>query len=139
MHRSKGKLSGVLHKGFKPDKWSVQIDFRPLPLPLPGWRRVVGDSNTRFASLVFIGDGDVRSKTSLRMAVARIKLLRNRKEAQVRQMRREVAQLLEANQDMTARIRVRASSHRFVISLHPRPLLRGDSTRLQRVIPRLTS
>jgi hypothetical protein len=31
MHRS--KLSGVLHKGFKPDKWSVQIvllsaDFR---------------------------------------------------------------------------------------------------------------
>lgn len=44
------------------------------------------------------------------MAVARIKLLRNRKEVQVRQMRREVAQLLEANQDMTARIRVRASS-----------------------------
>ncbi|KAG2600147.1 hypothetical protein PVAP13_5KG490900 [Panicum virgatum] len=66
MHKSKGKLSGVLHKGFKPDK----------------------------------------CKTSLRMAVARIKLLRNRKEAQVRQMRREVAQLLEANQDMTARIRV---------------------------------
>ena len=48
------------------------------------------------------------SKTSMRMAVARIKLLRNRKEVQVRQMRREVAQLLEANQDMTARIRVRA-------------------------------
>jgi len=66
MHKSKGKLSGVLHKGFKPDK----------------------------------------CKTSLRMAVARIKLLRNRKEVQVRQMRREVAQLLEANQDMTARIRV---------------------------------
>lgn len=42
--------------------------------------------------------------------MARIKLLRNRKEAQVRQMRREVAQLLEANQDMTARIRVRAFS-----------------------------
>lgn len=40
--------------------------------------------------------------------MARIKLLRNRKEVQVRQMRREVAQLLEANQDMTARIRVRA-------------------------------
>ncbi|OEL21246.1 IST1-like protein [Dichanthelium oligosanthes] len=66
MHKSKGKLSGVLHKGFKPDK----------------------------------------CKTSLRMAVARIKLLRNRKEVQVRQMRREVSQLLEANQDMTARIRV---------------------------------
>lgn len=27
MHKSKGKLSGVLHKGFKPDKWSVEIDF----------------------------------------------------------------------------------------------------------------
>ena len=78
--------------------------------PAPGVAgRVVGDSNARFASSVFIGGDDVRSKTSLRMAVARIKLLRNRKEAQVRQMRREVAQLLEANQDMTARIRVRAS------------------------------
>ncbi|XP_062218952.1 uncharacterized protein LOC133918867 isoform X2 [Phragmites australis] len=66
MHKSKGKLSGVLHKGFKPDK----------------------------------------CKTSLRMAVARIKLLRNRKEVQVRQMRRDLAQLLDANQDQTARIRV---------------------------------
>ena len=27
MHKSKGKLSGVLHKGFKPDKWSVEMDF----------------------------------------------------------------------------------------------------------------
>ena len=44
------------------------------------------------------------------MAVARIKLLRNRKVVQIRQMRREVGQLLEANQDMTARIRVRAFS-----------------------------
>lgn len=32
MHKTKGKLSGVLHKGFKPDKWSVhQIGFRLLP------------------------------------------------------------------------------------------------------------
>jgi hypothetical protein len=31
MHKSRGKLSGVLHKGFKPDKWSVQIDFLSLP------------------------------------------------------------------------------------------------------------
>uniref|UniRef100_A0A0E0G5C1 Uncharacterized protein n=1 Tax=Oryza nivara TaxID=4536 RepID=A0A0E0G5C1_ORYNI len=44
MHRSKVKLSGVLHMGFKPDK----------------------------------------CKTALRMALARIKLLRNRKEVQVR-------------------------------------------------------
>jgi hypothetical protein len=47
------------------------------------------------------------SKIALKMAMARIKLLRNKKEAQVRQMRREVAQLLEGNQDQTARIRVR--------------------------------
>jgi hypothetical protein len=43
------------------------------------------------------------------MAVARIRLLRNRKEVAVRQMRREVAKLLEANQDQTSRIRVPAS------------------------------
>ncbi|KAI4999986.1 hypothetical protein ZWY2020_004575 [Hordeum vulgare] len=66
MHRSKGKLSGVLSKGFKPDK----------------------------------------CKIALKMAMARIKLLRNKKEVQVRQMRREVAQLLDGNQDQTARIRV---------------------------------
>ncbi|GJM93401.1 hypothetical protein PR202_ga09954 [Eleusine coracana subsp. coracana] len=66
MHKGRGKLSGVLHKGFKPDK----------------------------------------CKTSLKMGVARINLLRNRKEVAVRQMRHEVAQLLEANQDQTARIRV---------------------------------
>ncbi|PWZ30335.1 hypothetical protein Zm00014a_004370 [Zea mays] len=70
MHKSKRKFSGILHKGFKPDK----------------------------------------CKTSLRMAVARIKLLQNRKEVQVRQMRREVAQLLEANQDMTARIKILTES-----------------------------
>ncbi|KAI4999985.1 hypothetical protein ZWY2020_004574 [Hordeum vulgare] len=66
MHRSKGKLSGVLSKGFKPDK----------------------------------------CKIALKMAMAQIKLLRNKKEVQVRQMRREVAQLLDGNQDQTARIRV---------------------------------
>nr|CAB3489331.1 unnamed protein product [Digitaria exilis]CAB3494736.1 unnamed protein product [Digitaria exilis] len=64
MNRTKGKLSGILHKGFKPDK----------------------------------------CKKSLRITVSRIKLVRNRKEVQVRQMRREVARLLETNQDITARI-----------------------------------
>jgi hypothetical protein len=59
------------------------------------------------------------------MALARIKLLRNRKEVQVRQMRREVAQLLEADQDQTARIRVRLplppslSRSQFVSSAPP--------------------
>ena len=44
------------------------------------------------------------------MAMARIKLLRNKKQVQVRQMRGEVAKLLESNQDQTARIRVRPAS-----------------------------
>jgi vacuolar protein sorting-associated protein IST1 len=109
MHKTKGKLSGVLHKGFKPDKWSVrQIGFRfAAPPRARRWvAEGVGDSNVCFG--FFFSVVWFPSKTSLRMAVARIKLLRNRKEVQVRQMRREVAQLLEANQDMTARIRVRA-------------------------------
>lgn len=35
-----------------------------------------------------------------------MKLLRNKKEVQVKQMKREIAQLLESGQDQTARIRV---------------------------------
>lgn len=105
MHKGKGKLSGVLHKGFKPDKWSVGIDF---------WcSRGGGGCPISRPVCLFVC---FPSKTSLRMAVARIKLLRNRKEVQVRQMRREVAQLLESNQDMTARIRVRALPRRLAPS-----------------------
>ncbi|XP_022159240.1 uncharacterized protein LOC111025657 isoform X2 [Momordica charantia] len=47
-----------------------------------------------------------KCKTSLKLAVSRIKLLRNKKEVQVRQLRGELAKLLEAGQDQTARIRV---------------------------------
>nr|CAB3457769.1 unnamed protein product [Digitaria exilis] len=45
-------------------------------------------------------------KTEARMAAARMKLLRNRREAQVRQMRRDIAALLRDKQEDTARIRV---------------------------------
>lgn len=48
----------------------------------------------------------VCSKTMAKMAVARIKLLRNKREVVVRQMRRDIAMLLESRQDATARIRV---------------------------------
>nr|GMC62586.1 IST1-like protein [Ipomoea batatas] len=41
-----------------------------------------------------------------KMTVARIKLLRNKREVVVRQMRRDIAMLLETGQDATARIRV---------------------------------
>lgn len=41
-----------------------------------------------------------------KMAVARIKLLRNKRQAVVKQMRRDIALLLQSGQDATARIRV---------------------------------
>ncbi|KAL3829962.1 hypothetical protein ACJIZ3_018764 [Penstemon smallii] len=47
-----------------------------------------------------------KCKTSLRLAASRMKLLRNKKDVQVKQMKREIAQLLESGQDRTARIRV---------------------------------
>ena len=50
-----------------------------------------------------------RSKTLLKLTIPRIKLLRNRRELQLRQMRRDIAKLLEAGQEATARIRVRGA------------------------------
>ncbi|XP_074308454.1 uncharacterized protein LOC141643272 [Silene latifolia] len=47
-----------------------------------------------------------KCKTWARMTIARIKLLRNKREALLRQMRRDVALLLQSRQDATARIRV---------------------------------
>ncbi|KAL5660337.1 hypothetical protein ACJX0J_027462, partial [Zea mays] len=80
--------------------WSVEIDFCCSRTDAEGW------GNLPNICFIFFFLRWFPNKTSLRMAVARIKLLRNRKEVQVHQMRHEVAQLLEANQDMTARIRV---------------------------------
>lgn len=45
-----------------------------------------------------------------KMAVARIKLLRNKREVVIKQMRRDIAMLLESGQDATARIRVNLST-----------------------------
>ncbi|KAK8547232.1 hypothetical protein V6N13_097948 [Hibiscus sabdariffa] len=47
-----------------------------------------------------------KCKTALKLAVPRIKLMKNRREAQVQHLKRELAQLLESGQDQTARIRV---------------------------------
>ncbi|KAI5064424.1 hypothetical protein GOP47_0021094 [Adiantum capillus-veneris] len=47
-----------------------------------------------------------KCKTSLRLAVSRIKLLRNKRDIQLKQMKRELAQLLQTNQEPSARIRV---------------------------------
>lgn len=60
----------------------------------------------------------VGSKTSLKLATARIKLLKNKKDVQVKQMRRDLAQLLETGQDQTARIRVSATETLFGIIIH---------------------
>ncbi|XP_022749908.1 IST1 homolog [Durio zibethinus] len=47
-----------------------------------------------------------KCKTALKLAIPRIKLMKNKREAQVKQLKRELAQLLESGQDQTARIRV---------------------------------
>ncbi|KAJ8452136.1 hypothetical protein Cgig2_016717 [Carnegiea gigantea] len=45
------------------------------------------------------------SKTALNLAKSRVKLLKNKREIQIKRMRRELAQLLQSGQDQTARIR----------------------------------
>lgn len=47
-----------------------------------------------------------KCKTLLKLTIPRIKLLRNRKELSIKQMRRDIAKLLENGQEATARIRV---------------------------------
>ncbi|KAL3532583.1 hypothetical protein ACH5RR_006104 [Cinchona calisaya] len=47
-----------------------------------------------------------KCKMALKLAASRMKLMKNKKEVQVKQMKRELAQLLESGQDQTARIRV---------------------------------
>ncbi|KAJ4829452.1 hypothetical protein Tsubulata_015703 [Turnera subulata] len=71
----------------------------------------VASSNTKklmklTLSIFRPGFNSSKCKTAAKMAVARIKLLRNKREAVVRQMRRDIASLLKSGQDATARIRV---------------------------------
>ncbi|KAL9252987.1 IST1-like protein [Drosera capensis] len=47
-----------------------------------------------------------KCKTALKLAVSRIKLMKNKKEVQLRQLKRDVAQLLQSGQQQTAMIRV---------------------------------
>ncbi|KAJ6859165.1 IST1 [Populus alba x Populus x berolinensis] len=47
-----------------------------------------------------------KCKTLLKLTIPRIKLLRNRREIQIKQMHRDVAKLLETGQEATSRIRV---------------------------------
>ncbi|KAL5573061.1 hypothetical protein UlMin_022658 [Ulmus minor] len=47
-----------------------------------------------------------KCKTALKLAIPRMKLLNNKREAHIKQLKRELAQLLESGQVQTARIRV---------------------------------
>ncbi|KAL9224720.1 hypothetical protein vseg_000729 [Gypsophila vaccaria] len=47
-----------------------------------------------------------KCKTALNLAKARVKIMKNKKDVQMRQLRREIGQLLQNGQDQTARIRV---------------------------------
>ncbi|KAL3692606.1 hypothetical protein R1sor_006257 [Riccia sorocarpa] len=47
-----------------------------------------------------------KCKTLLKLAMARIKLLRNKRDIQIKQMRKDIAQLLQTGQEPSARIRV---------------------------------
>ncbi|KAG4941521.1 hypothetical protein JHK87_045392 [Glycine soja] len=59
-----------------------------------------------FDSIFNKGFKAAKCKTLLKLTIPRIKLLRNRREIQLKNMRREIAKLLETGQEATARIRV---------------------------------
>lgn len=106
----------LLRRTFSASKWygvhaflrAVLLRFFPFLLPLPFFLRGDGVGN----ELDSCCSG---SKTEARMATARMKLLRNRREAQVRQMRRDIAALLRDKQEDTARIRVSTRHHQLLL------------------------
>ncbi|KAL2335012.1 hypothetical protein Fmac_016225 [Flemingia macrophylla] len=59
-----------------------------------------------FDSFFSKGFKAAKCKTLLKLTIPRIKLLRNRREIQLKNMRRDIAKLLETGQEATARIRV---------------------------------
>ena len=65
-----------------------------------------GDGYENFVEFWIVFGFLVFSKTALKLAASRIKLLKNKKDAQVKQLKRDVAQLLESGQERTAMIRV---------------------------------
>ncbi|XP_019413337.1 PREDICTED: uncharacterized protein LOC109325421 [Lupinus angustifolius] len=59
-----------------------------------------------FDSFFSKGFKAAKCKTLLKLSMPRIKLLRNRREIQLKNMRREIAKLLETGQEATARVKV---------------------------------
>ncbi|KAI3808367.1 hypothetical protein L1987_24316 [Smallanthus sonchifolius] len=66
------------------------------------WKKVARITRALF----FPSFNTSKCKTAAKLAVARIKLLRNKRQVVVRQMRRDIALLLQSGEDATARIRV---------------------------------
>lgn len=101
---------------------SIFLEFSDKPngdrvkLIVPFFVSLCSDSSSFRFSFSF-GLNQLNSKTMAKMAMARIKLLRNKREAVVRQMRRDIALLLQSGQDATARIRVNF----LFLSFHPSP------------------
>ncbi|XP_031494493.1 uncharacterized protein LOC116260352 isoform X2 [Nymphaea colorata] len=56
--------------------------------------------------MFFKGFNSSKWKTAIKLAISRIKLLRNKRSAVLKQMKRDVAMLLESGQETSARIRV---------------------------------
>jgi vacuolar protein sorting-associated protein IST1 len=101
----------LLRRTFSVSKWyAVSPSARS-----PFWLSICSPPTFSFSAATgFDGWGlAFGSKTEARMATARMKLLRNRREAQVRQMRRDIAALLRDKQEDTARIRVSTRHQRF--------------------------
>ncbi|XP_074586847.1 uncharacterized protein LOC141842723 [Curcuma longa] len=63
-------------------------------------------SRSRISGMLSNSFDTQKCKTSLKLAASRIKLLRNKKELLLKQMRRDLAQILETGQEQTARLRV---------------------------------
>ncbi|XP_073011497.1 uncharacterized protein [Typha latifolia] len=70
--------------------------------PIPTLRKLMGSAVSLFRRRF----NSSKCKAEAKMATARMKLLRNKREVTVRQMRRDIAMLLESGRDDTARIRV---------------------------------
>lgn len=61
---------------------------------------------SRALQIVFNFNLNNGSKTSLNFAIARMKLLQNKRDMQLKHMKKEIAQFLQAGQEPIARIRV---------------------------------
>eukprot|EP00252_Welwitschia_mirabilis_P015389 TRINITY_DN3382_c0_g1_i1.p1 TRINITY_DN3382_c0_g1~~TRINITY_DN3382_c0_g1_i1.p1 ORF type:complete len:693 (-),score=175.94 TRINITY_DN3382_c0_g1_i1:439-2517(-) len=90
---------------------SIESVFRFSVLGLSGtcWREgspFFGREYQMMDSFFNRGFKAAKCKTALKLTIPRIKLLRNKREVQLKQMRREIAQLLQSGQELTARIRV---------------------------------